>query len=373
MDTITDINKSSLAGLLAALATAKMKVGSIANADGSYTVTYEPLPSASDGAQLSETMPSTPPVANMDSPAPAPAGAHGPFVHARAIAPKTILYTDADGRDEIREGGSRSWRNCNAGNIRKGDFSINCGAIGDDGSFAIFPDEESGKAAIIALLRTTAYIKLTLKQAIFRYAPPNENQSEDYAKFIRDKTGIALTAVLADLKMDDFRKIAKFIQVVEGWKPGTIRPNGPPAPLIGAGAAIGVASSAASATQDWMAIARREAALPAHERSQWPDPGENPRILNYFKVCAHGSRLMVATKSIGAPPSSTTALSRVGTWAPTIQAPAPSSGTRRSSFMSFKPRNQARSRFAATPPSPTRAGQRETAMSASWSPGPARR
>ncbi|KWV50705.1 hypothetical protein AS026_08015 [Rhizobium altiplani] len=44
MDTITDINKSSLAGLLAALAQAKMKVGSIANADGSYTVTYEPLP-----------------------------------------------------------------------------------------------------------------------------------------------------------------------------------------------------------------------------------------------------------------------------------------------------------------------------------------
>ena len=222
----------------------------------------------------------------MDSPAPAPAGAHGPFVHARAIAPKTILYTDADGRDEIREVGSRSWRNCNAGNIRKGDFSINCGAIGDDGSFAIFSDEESGKAAIIALLRTTAYIKLTLKQAIFRCAPPNENQSEDYAKFIRDKTSIALTAVLPDLKMDDFRKIAKSIQVVEGWKPGTIRPNGPPAPLIGAGAAIGVAASAASATQDWMAIARREAALPAHERSQWPDPGENPRILNYFKVCA---------------------------------------------------------------------------------------
>jgi len=29
MDTITDINKSSLAGLLAALAQAKMKVGSV--------------------------------------------------------------------------------------------------------------------------------------------------------------------------------------------------------------------------------------------------------------------------------------------------------------------------------------------------------
>ncbi|WP_223217222.1 TIGR02594 family protein [Rhizobium cauense] len=284
MDTITDIAQSSLAGVLSALAQAKMKIGSIANADGGYTVSYEPMPSTSDGASLSETLPSTPPVANMDSPTPAPAGAAGPFVHARAIAPKTILYTDAEGRDEIREGGSRSWRNCNAGNIRKGDFSINCGAIGDDGSFAIFPDEDTGKAAIIALLRTNTYIKLTLKQAIFRYAPPSENNSEAYAKFIHDKTGIALTTVLQDLKMDDFRKIAKFIQIVEGWKPGIIRSNAPPAPLMSA--AIGVASSAASATQDWMTIARREAALPVRERSEWPDPGENPRILNYFKVCA---------------------------------------------------------------------------------------
>ncbi|MBB3317861.1 uncharacterized protein (TIGR02594 family) [Rhizobium sp. BK181] len=284
MDTITDIGKTSLAGVLAALAQAKMKIGSIVDAGGTYSVTYDLASSSSDGASLSETLPSTPPVANMDSPAPPPAGAHGPFVHARAIAPKTILYTDASGRDEIREGGSRSWRNCNAGNIRKGDFSINYGAIGDDGSFAIFPDEDTGKAAIIALLRTATYIKLTLKQAIFRYAPPEENKSAEYAQFIHDKTGVALTAVLSDLKMDDFRKIARFIQVVEGWKPGTIRPNAPPAPLMGA--AIGVASSAASATQDWMTIARREAALPVHERSQWPDPGENPRILNYFKVCA---------------------------------------------------------------------------------------
>ncbi len=284
MDTITDIAKASLPGVLSALAQAKMKIGTIANGDGGYTVTYEPSPSSFDGISLSQTLPSTPPVANMDSPAQPADGEPGPFVHARAIAPKTILYTDADGRDEIREGGSRSWRNCNAGNIRKGDFSINCGAIGDDGSFAIFPSEDAGKAAIIPLLRTATYIKLTLKQAIFRYAPPSENNSEAYAKFIHEKTGIALNTLLSDLKMDDFRKIAKFIQIVEGWKPGIVRSNAPPAPLMSA--AIGVASSAASATQDWMIVARREAALPLHERSQWPDPGENPRILNYFKVCA---------------------------------------------------------------------------------------
>jgi uncharacterized protein (TIGR02594 family) len=33
-----------------------------------------------------------------------------------------------------------------------------------------------------------------------------------------------------------------------------------------------------------MQVALREAALPPRERSQWADPGENLRILNYFKV-----------------------------------------------------------------------------------------
>jgi uncharacterized protein (TIGR02594 family) len=35
-----------------------------------------------------------------------------------------------------------------------------------------------------------------------------------------------------------------------------------------------------------MAFAEREAALPERERSAWPDPGENPRILEYFRVAA---------------------------------------------------------------------------------------
>lgn len=284
METLRGIPEAGLADALADLVRTRMIVTSLTKIDGAYTVGFTPAGASSNDEQLEQVLPSVPPVANMDAPEPPPAGAPGEFVHARAIAPKTILYTDAKGRDQIREGGSRSWRNCNPGNIRKGDFSINAGAIGDDASFAIFPDEDVGKAAIIALLRTSAYIRLTLKDAIFRYAPPVENNSEAYAKFIHDQTGIALTTLLADLKAEDFRKIARTIQIVEGWKPGIIRSNAPPAPLMGP--AIGVASSAASDTQDWMTIARREAALPVRERSQWPDPGENPRILHYFKVCA---------------------------------------------------------------------------------------
>ncbi|MCS0458799.1 MULTISPECIES: hypothetical protein [Rhizobium] len=91
-----------------------------------------------------------------------------------------------------------------------------------------------------------------------------------------------------------------------------------------------------------MTIARRVAALPARERSQWPDPGENPHILNDLKVCA----AFVNYSS-----------SQAATWAPTIRAPAPSSGTSKSSFMCGKTRSRAPPRFAAMRrPSPTRAG-----------------
>lgn len=261
-------------------------------ADGTWTIIAGPAGDSAPSSNTSSTshptidnvMPDKPPVDNMDQPDPPPTGEPTKFVHARMTMPKTIVYTDAEGRKEIREGGSRAWRNCNPGNIRKGDFSINCGAIGDDGSFAIFPSEDIGMKAIITLFRSQAYINLSLKDAIFRYAPPNENNSAAYLNFINTNTGIAVTTPLNTLKAQDFQKIAKFIQIVEGWEKGTIRGNTPPSPLVDN--ATGVASAAGSATADWMTIAKREAALPAHERSSWADPEENPRIINYFKVCS---------------------------------------------------------------------------------------
>ncbi|WP_189638053.1 hypothetical protein [Rhizobium sp. R693] len=42
MDTITDIGKTSLTGVLAALAQAKMKIGSIVDAGGTYTCHLRP-------------------------------------------------------------------------------------------------------------------------------------------------------------------------------------------------------------------------------------------------------------------------------------------------------------------------------------------
>ncbi len=119
-------------------------------ADGTWTVIAAPA-NDSGSAQvadaksqtLSEILPKRPPVPGMDRPSRPPQARHPHSSLPDLPWQETVSYIDAAGREEIREGGSRSWRNCNPGNIRKGDFSINCGAIGDDGSFAIFPDEET--------------------------------------------------------------------------------------------------------------------------------------------------------------------------------------------------------------------------------------
>lgn len=259
--------------------------------NGNYRVRVRKRPAAfrpSDGGPSTEPggqdgPPDTPLHQNMDRPVAPAAGAPGQFVQARKIADKTILYIDDQGREFLRESGSRSWRNNNPGNIRKGSLASTAGAIGDDGAFAIFPEYKFGFDAIVGLLRSSSYVSLTLQQAVFKYAPPNENDSAQYLAFLVAQTGIAAATVLSILPVSEIRKIAKFIQVVEGWQEGVERSN-VPASSENTGGAI---SSAAGAATDWMNVANREAALPVHDRSQWDDPGENPRILQYFKTaCA---------------------------------------------------------------------------------------
>lgn len=241
--------------------------------------TRPPSPSREPGG--GGDVPDAPPAPDMDRPGPAPAGTATAFVSARKLATKVILFTDREGREFIKEGGSRAWRNNNPGNIRKGNFASAAGAIGDDDAFAIFPDYKTGFDAIVTLLRSPSYTNLSLRDAVFRYAPPNENDSEQYLAFLERETGVQGNIVLSSLAVADIRKVAKVIQTVEGWQPGIERADRPPSD---AGVPI---SSAAGAALDWMEIAKREAALPERERTEWTDPGENPRILNYFKVgCA---------------------------------------------------------------------------------------
>lgn len=206
------------------------------------------------------------------------------FVAARVPGPKVVVYVADDGSEVIREGGSRAWRNQNPGNIQKGSFADANGAIGGDSRFAIFPDERTGREAIVTLLRGPSYRSLTLEAAINRYAPPHENSTDKYVSFVSDDTGISSDAIIKNLPIAKVRQIANTIKKIEGWKPGTERENtsfsmgsgGPSTPIV----------SAAGAAADWMNVAIGEANLPASDRTEWPDPGENPRILRYFEIAS---------------------------------------------------------------------------------------
>ena len=118
----------------------KFKAEEAPNGTFSASCVYPAIPAIVapvSNSDIVETMATQPPVASMDTPTPAPLGGPSDFVSAHKTATKTVLLVDNEGREFLRVGGSRSWRNFNPGNIRKGGFSNNHGAIGDDGSFAI--------------------------------------------------------------------------------------------------------------------------------------------------------------------------------------------------------------------------------------------
>ncbi|WP_341213400.1 hypothetical protein [uncultured Limimaricola sp.] len=250
----------------------------------------QPPNRAGVSSDILEDLPKEPPVASMNDSGPALTGGPSTFVAARKIRPQAILYTDDAGRDFLRIAGSRSWRNCNPGNIRKGNFSANNGGIGDDGSFAIFPSREIGRDAIEALLRGRSYGPLTVEAAINRYAPPSENNTDTYVRFVLEQTGLKRTDVLDNLKIAEIRSVISSIEKMEGWRPGEERPHLPASgfdrnsPLIKGGTSDQGTSAAVGAAAEWMDIAYTEAALAPALRSEVPGPGSNPRILEYFRV-----------------------------------------------------------------------------------------
>lgn len=134
----------------------------------------------------------------------------------------STIYVSADGTKIKRSGGSPAWRNNNPGNIIKSSFARTHGAIGEAGRWAVFPDEETGLKAIIFLLRSDKYNNLTLKAAIHKWAPTSDgNKPDKYSDHVSKMTNIRSDSVISNLSDNDLYKIARAIQTVEGWIPGT--------------------------------------------------------------------------------------------------------------------------------------------------------
>ncbi len=140
---------------------------------------------------------------------------------AHAEGRKTII--ERDGTIETRSGGTLAWRNNNPGNIRSGNFADKNGAIDSGpGGFAVFPDGDTGNAAIEKLLKDETYRDLSVKNAIKRYAPPVENDTDAYQAAIKHSTGLDIERKISDLDDSELDKVVSAIRQHGGWKAGDV-------------------------------------------------------------------------------------------------------------------------------------------------------
>lgn len=128
----------------------------------------------------------------------------------------------SDGSEEVRSGGSRSWRNNNPGNMRQSPFAERHGSLGSAGGFAVFPSPQTGWDALFALFRGPTYSPLTIEDAVARYAPPAENDTRAYQAFVLDRLGVTGKERLRDLSDAQIARLIDAIRDFEGWREGRV-------------------------------------------------------------------------------------------------------------------------------------------------------
>lgn len=155
------------------------------------------------------------------------------------------MFVDVNG--ERRIGGSKNLRNNNPGNLRMSDIARKYGATTKDkDGFAIFPNMEAGEQAQRDLLfqsgigkdskygKGKAYKDKTIEEAIYTYAPPNENNSRNYADtMIRQMGG---NKRLSDLTPAQQEQLRQYIARFEGNQMPSVQKmtaQGPPSKVGG--------------------------------------------------------------------------------------------------------------------------------------------
>ena len=133
---------------------------------------------------------------------------------------KYVVY-----ENEVREGGSVTWVTRNPGAIRMGDrygaFPGKKFHTAQAGDFAIFPEEATGMAAIVKVLR--GYGHVTVAQALSTYAPATDrgNDPGQYARIVAQRLGVSVDTYVDTLSQGQLATFADQIKSVEGWTVGT--------------------------------------------------------------------------------------------------------------------------------------------------------
>lgn len=133
----------------------------------------------------------------------------------------SVIYTNELGQYFRHSGGTWTWRNNNPGNVWPGSISKKHGQIGTAGHFAVFPDKESGHLALLDVLKIT-YGTFSIDKMIEKYAPPQENNTKKYLKFLHQATGVDDDRPINTFTSEQFEKLWRAIEQYEGYVIGKV-------------------------------------------------------------------------------------------------------------------------------------------------------
>jgi hypothetical protein len=136
------------------------------------------------------------------------------------VGPGFNIVVMDDGK-KVKRQGTWPWRNYNPGNITNGKFSKSAGSLeipqrGNPSRYAVFPNYETGRNAMKRLLKGSGYNKLTVSQAIAKWAPAFENETATYQKNVISKVGgDFVVGTLTDAQLNTMMDA---IEIQEGYR-----------------------------------------------------------------------------------------------------------------------------------------------------------
>lgn len=122
-------------------------------------------------------------------------------------------------------GGDIPWRANNPGDISFTQTSVKLGAIGYVTSktgtkIAVFPDVQTGVAAMNSILKGPSYDGLTIDEAIAQYAPAKDgNNTIGYQSYIDNSLALPGTTALSSLSPTQYQQFVSGIEYNEGYSP----------------------------------------------------------------------------------------------------------------------------------------------------------
>ena len=131
----------------------------------------------------------------------------------------SVRYYDKKGDLLVRYEDTVTWRCNNPGSIKyvKRGFAMRNGAICFAMCFAVFPNEFSGRVALITRLKTGDFPGYTLDKFAEVWEPRN---IVNYKRMLRSNSGLSLERKIKELSREEFERFRIAIEKNEGWIPG---------------------------------------------------------------------------------------------------------------------------------------------------------